>query len=451
MPLYNQNILKTDINKLYMNNVKKVYDMYMSFFDNETDIDELYKNEKINKNRYSHVVYLIKRFIVNFQDYAKDNYGIEDLEKYVLNSKLFKKCYENYIKYIEGNISVGEYLSNIENAKIDILSYRKIVQNYAEEVLNMSKIDIEELMNKGNHIKKTLELIESISDENEIFSVLTGYGRYKDVGIENGNYRIRNLKGYVFDYVVVKYQLDKKELDIKVNSLKEKILKVINLYNGIENNVKKEQQKNDRKNYIEEISKRSIDLITEFISKDMSINVFLREKGVSKQEFYDALTSISEHAPNLYKKYNDYIDEKTSQMNDFLETKVDLIVDLIKNGIVNEETNVKKEFDILDYYMNINLSPGKFLDIAKNKYKGNDLILIRTFFSKNRTRHDEEKIIMDAKYIINSVEITNEIKEQVINYLKQINAPISTNVFKIALRRHLKNELIIEETNKKSR
>lgn len=189
----------------------------------------------------------------------------------------------------------------------------------------------------------------------------------------------------------------------------------------------------------------------EFISSNITINDFLNKKEITKKEFSDALASISEYDTELHKKYMDHINQKQSERYAVLVSKTDLILSLMKNGIVNEETNVKKEFDILDYYINTNLTPEQFLEISKKQYKRNDLVLIRTFFAKNKIKNSEEKIIREAKFIINSVEITDEQKDIVINYLKQIKAPINTKIFRLALRRYLNNELILEEINRKTR
>lgn len=235
-------IPKVDIHKKYIGEVENIYNMYMDFFDNKLDAETLFIKEKLSRERYN-IIYLIKRFAINFQNYAKINFKIENLEDYIIKSELFKKCYEEHINYIDGRISVGQYLNYVEKIKIDIVSYRKIVRTYAENILDMPEKEIEQLIEKGNCFRNTLELIENASNENEIFSILTDYARYKEVGIENGNAKLRTLKGDVFNYVVVKYKIDKSEIDSKINLLREKIQKVIDLYIGMEIDKKKKKKK----------------------------------------------------------------------------------------------------------------------------------------------------------------------------------------------------------------
>ena len=83
--------------------------------------------------------YLMKVFAIRFHSYAKVNFNIENLEEYIIKSELFKKCYENYINYTDGKITVGEYLNHVEKIKIDMGSYQKIVKTYAENILNIAK------------------------------------------------------------------------------------------------------------------------------------------------------------------------------------------------------------------------------------------------------------------------------------------------------------------------
>ena len=428
-----------------------IYNTYMDFFDNKIDAYVLYEKRKVNKMQCN-VAHLIRYFIASFQNYAKINFQIDDLEHYIINKELFKKCYENYANYISGKISVGEYLNQIKITKIDLNSYFQIVRDYAECILKMSELDVEQLMKKRHHRKNTLELIENTTNENEIFEILTDYGRYKVDGMIEGNTRLGILRTFAFDYVVIKYKLDKNELDIKINSLRNKIQKVIDIYSDMILAENKQQRENDKNDYLEQIREQSIELIREFILTNLTITDFLKEKNISREYFDDALNSISKHNEELYNKYNDHINKKRSERYAVLISKIDSIVDMIKNGIINEETNLKKDFDILDYYINTNMTPEEFLNIAVKKYKGNDLRLIRAFFATNKTKNSEERIIRETKFIINSVEITDEQKDIVINYLKQIKAPISTKIFKMALKRHLKNELILEETtNRKIR
>ena len=425
------------------------YDMYMEFFDNKIQITKLY--EICNQKRsLGGDLKMIGAFINRYRKYAKEKYGIDDLAFYVQSKLLYKKCFDNYKKYIDKEITVGEYFEQIELLNIDRESYPAIVCDYAEFVKGMSKEEVKSLREKGYYMRNILDLILDISDEQEIFSILTDCGQYNSKGVEFGNKRLHLLREYVSDYLITKYRgsIDDSEYESIKANLRDKIMKVIKTYNEMQHEELTAKRIEAKEKYLKEILEQSELLINDFLSSGLLLKQFVAENNITMMDFEKALSSIKAYNVELYQKYMDYINQKRAQRYAIFMKNIDLIIDYILNGIVvNEETNEKRAFDILDYYTLSNLSPKDFIGFATEKCNNEELKIIRTFFAKNKVKNDETKIIRDMEYKIGSMEITSEQKEIIINYLRSINAPVCSRLFMLALRRYLKNELLLDEQN----
>lgn len=62
-------------------------------------------------------------------------------------------------------------------------------------------------------------------------------------------------------------------------------------------------------------------------------------------------------------------------------------------------------------------------------------------------KKNELKTIREMKYTVNSVEITDEQKAIILEYLKSINAPYNMRLFRISTKRYLNGELLLNEEN----
>ena len=128
-----------------------------------------------------------------------------------------------------------------------------------------------------------------------------------------------------------------------------------------------------------------------------------------------------------------------------LKNMINLIIMQIRCGVINKKTGAKRPFDMLDYYLLTNMSLKEF--VRKAKEFNIDVTGVKRFFFENRVISDlldETPYIMQMIYIINNKEITLEQKKLIIEYLKGINAPVSISLFRLAVKKYLNGELVIE-------
>lgn len=135
------------------------------------------------------------------------------------------------------------------------------------------------------------------------------------------------------------------------------------------------------------------------------------------------------------------------------------IVELIHTGIENEDGDIRK-FNILDYYMIINISPkalyeGTVADL-RAEYSESEVNKFRSFVLKSMSDNKlTVKAIMEVKH---SVKVNDELKEitdfekkSVIGYLKSNKLPLTSDTYAIALKSYLDGELSLENNLEKSK
>lgn len=302
------------------------------------------------------------------------------------SKKIYENCFSTLKKRYNGEITVGELSDIIENSDMDEQSFYQLGFIYAKKVLKMDDKEIQIMNQKVNIKRNILDSIENTSDELEVEKILNEYARYNEKGIDYGNKKIDSLYGSIFGYVISKYgdRLSNDEHNLLVKLLKEKISNVRSKYLKIKKDEKAAMKVEKNEKHLLDILKESEYLVINFMESNISLKNYLEKNNISRSSFEKALESIKENNIELYNKYNDYINQKKSQNYAVLMSEVDNIINSIKNGVVNEETNKKRDFDILDYYISTNLKPDDFLQLVNGKYDNNDLRVIRTFFAKNK-------------------------------------------------------------------
>lgn len=127
------------------------------------------------------------------------------------------------------------------------------------------------------------------------------------------------------------------------------------------------------------------------------------------------------------------------------------IVKLLHIGVENEDGELRN-FNILDYYNIINISPKRLYEITvselKKEYSDSEIKKFRLFVQKSLNDYKlTVKAIMDVKHsiIVNDEvrEITDYDKTNVIGYLKAHNLPLTSDLYSLALKSYLSGELNI--------
>ena len=104
------------------------------------------------------------------------------------------------------------------------------------------------------------------------------------------------------------------------------------------------------------------------------------------------------------------------ERNPALKNTINLIIAQIHNGVIDEKTKQKREFDIFDYYTLTSMSLKEFMQAAGTF--GIEPIGIKGFFLQNDLRnisHDDTDRIMKMGYIVNGIEATLEQKKLMMN------------------------------------
>ena len=134
------------------------------------------------------------------------------------------------------------------------------------------------------------------------------------------------------------------------------------------------------------------------------------------------------------------------------------ILELLHTGIESEDKELR-DFNIIDYYRIINISPSKLYESTaselKKEFGETEVKRFRLFVLKslNDTKLTV-KAIMEVKHsvIVNDElrEVTDSEKNNVIGYLKSNKLPLTANVYALALRAYLDGTLEMSN-NKKNR
>ena len=413
------------------------YNLFMKLFNLEISFSELYNSFNMTRDHYDSN--LVESFIWKYSKYAMEKYYIQDFYYFVMSKPFFQECYNNYSKYINKEISFYDYFEQLNKFDINRNSYHTFIMKYLNKIMKVQNVSIASIKQKVLYSRNILDLINSSSDEKEIFTLLTDYGEYKYFGIAKGNSKLHTLKSGVSDYVIVKYRdtISREEQEQIISSLNQKIDKVLSAH--------KENQKNEKaeikKEQLNEMFDQSSNLVNEFINSKGSLKDFLNKKNITYTEFEKMIESVKQNDMELYQQYSDSIDNKKAQQYAVIMKKCDNIIYWIKNGIIDENTEKKRDYNMLDYYTYTSLTPDEFIRVVKDNHS-KDMRIIRNFFERYKGKNDETDLIRKMKYSINFVEVTDEQKEEVINYLRSINSPINIKLFKLAARKILQDELL---------
>lgn len=111
-----------------------------------------------------------------------------------------------------------------------------------------------------------------------------------------------------------------------------------------------------------------------------------------------------------------------------------------------------EKYDIVDYYMHINLPPKSFLQLCKYMLTDEEYTKIKSFISKYFEQPSYNPItnpwIIAPNCMINNEAITIETQEMILKFMGENNIP--SNFFTTCLTKYRNNELNIEKPNVKS-
>ena len=134
-----------------------------------------------------------------------------------------------------------------------------------------------------------------------------------------------------------------------------------------------------------------------------------------------------------------------------------MIADLIQTGIENENGEIR-QFDILDYYQIINISPKRLFDTTVDSlFECCSIEEIKSFNSFAIKSINDKKISVESILSIKHMllvngeirEVTDEEKLNVINFLISNKIRLTNDVYSTALKKYFAGELDLNINDKK--
>lgn len=231
------------------------------------------------------------------------------------------------------------------------------------------------------------------------------------------NYLESNLLNYIANF--------RPDVFFKGNNLLTNLRKKLSIYEKYLKN-----QTITEKYYNQVFNDNVTNIIIDFINSNYSLERYCFMNRITKTTFKQFISKIKQVNPSLYNEYLKNNDKKEKIKNIEISKDVMNILSLIK------ELNV----DFMAYHLFSNTNYGilELVKCADNILNYEDAKLFRMHVKQYvEIKMFREKTIEDIfneTYIFNIdgelVEITNEIKTEVINFLKYNNTPISMEIFK---------------------
>ena len=197
-----------------------------------------------------------------------------------------------------------------------------------------------------------------------------------------------------------------------------------------------------------------------------SVDKYCNSINLDKKIFDKYLGLIKENDEKTYNEYIQHEERIKNQIRDDLVSRTLKVIDMMKNGVV--ENGVKREFDLTDYYRYLPLDFDKMLRIVRDSINTEDYknlgMYIGTIKNDKELSENEINGIYSMKTIVGvqfdeenkaipgtGREITVEEKQNIINYLKTNNIPVTNKTYNIIYRRWLSGKLILEEKKDKKK
>ena len=256
------------------------------------------------------------------------------------------------------------------------------------------------------------------------------------------------------EYIKRKFNYDLNEIKLRV--------KTASSYNGLtDQQIKsldrifqrvKEYRKQHRKAPFNTISMETIrnasTIVEEFIESGKGLLEYYRENNLVSYQYRDYLRILRKHNPILYGEHNKYRDLRKKYIEEIIINTKDDILDQMENGIVLDNDSIRK-FDIIDYYLLTGTSMEEYekvlREITDNIFEVIPLLQFLDKHSSKKLSLKEINGFLDCTFIKNGVEITEDIKIEILFYLQNRMIPLTNITIRTALDRYLNNTLFEEQ------
>ena len=192
-------------------------------------------------------------------------------------------------------------------------------------------------------------------------------------------------------------------------------------------------------------------IILNFINcKYLSRDEYLRKENISLPMFNKALEFCRENNPDLVKEYNEKLYKLSQERFYPVVNNAKDIINYILNGY-DDPDGSHRDFEYLDYKLLTKMTIDEFIKFIKEKHLINNpdesRIVLRWLNAKKNIVPLYYKDIKNMTYIIGGVQVSDEVKDSIVNYLKANGINNDARAFNQALTRYMNGKLTIDGKN----
>ena len=438
-------------------------------------------------------------------------------------NRLINDIFNSYLEYKRGEIYIFEQLLKKSNnidalmflhnnnynmksikslyKKANIYKFNRTEESKIKSILDLyvSKYDEVLILGKKNLFYKVQSFYEKNKNKDIILDYINNKLSIKGDGFVKMKFQVRNiltkeeLNNYneiillcfsdmtssvvMINNILLKgFNYINELLDLKISPAKvnycmyEKTLEMYNL-----TPLEKHKVKTFVKKYLEEYENKKADNIKAAIAENVyrhkeasSINLnkcvkiveeYLKEnlnREVTNEEL-KAIAVLKKENHKLYYEYFSRLKNKDLERCSLAKIEAYKIIECIKNGIY--DGNVRREFDIIDYYKKFDVDPMRIFEMSKSELNCEEFTLLSKFSRQAnindgfvyedifRTSYSYgAKFDTNGKLIPNSLkELTEEEKNMLVNYLNENNIPINKTTYYTLLNHYIKGYTNFDE------
>ena len=171
---------------------------------------------------------------------------------------------------------------------------------------------------------------------------------------------------------------------------------------------------------------------------------YVSEKRKLLNEIYNSGLSFIDYCfynfigiKNFYNYLYTSKDSKNKMAEEILNRDIKTLPQIkeLLNKIINDE------LDPVEYYETTKINPNQFFGFAREYKLASALGKVFDFVTKidSYAQNINVEFELENKLVINSIEVPQEIKEEAINYLKKIDAPLTSINYNTMIRRLIKS------------
>lgn len=338
----------------------------------------------------------------------------------------------------------------------------RLLKEYALNILKMSASEWQELRDKVKTRKsrnRKRNNLENITGNQKILWQLINTVSYEEIIMLLDDVAdLVSLRNSIHDYLIIYHDVN--EYD--------KYRDIINSKLSFYVTYQKEREKMSRD---EKVEKKELErlpdatkLINTFVESDYnSVHKFVNEYKIiddmilnGEKYFDESLSLVKKYNVPLYNKYKEKIEKHRQKNYIIMVNQIMTIISLLKNGII--ENDIKRPFDVIDYFQVTKLSFSNILNVAKDMER-RKIIDSKSFsflarFCRNnleaeKMKYSDIELVISEKQEFNCQKnskgypipgtgevISYEVKEKCVYYLINNNLPINYKTCHALLNRY---------------